>query len=76
MVKITGHVLWSVILSLKGIHSISAQAKPYIPWVLTKVFVVLIKPLLLSTIGRVCNHIFINLAVIVPPCHERDFLRV
>ena len=40
---------------IEGIHSIGAQAKPYIPWVITEFFVLLIDPLPLTTISRVCN---------------------
>jgi hypothetical protein len=61
---------------IEGVHSIGAQAKPNIPWVLVEILVLVIKALPLSTIGRVCNHIIVNLALIVPPCHERSFLRV
>jgi hypothetical protein len=61
---------------VEGIHSIGAQGKPYIPWVRTEQWVVIIEVLPLTAIGRVCNHIVIDLALIVPPCHERGFLRV
>jgi hypothetical protein len=61
---------------IEGIHSIGAQAKPYISWVLAKVFVVFIEVLPLTTIGRVCNGIIIYLALVISPCHECGFLRV
>ena len=61
---------------IEGIHCIGAQAKPYIPWVSIEFFMRIIEALSLSTIGRVCNHIIIYLALVVPPCHERGFLRV
>jgi hypothetical protein len=61
---------------IEGIHFIGAQGKPYIPWVRAEQRVVRIEVLQLTTIGWVCNHIVIDLALIVPPCHERSFLRV
>jgi hypothetical protein len=61
---------------IEGIQSISAQAKPYIPLASTEFFVLLIEPLPLTIIGRVCNLIIIHLALIIPPCHECGFLRV
>jgi len=42
---VVGHPL------IEGIHSIGAQAKPYIPWVRAEIFMLLIEVLPLSTIG-------------------------
>ena len=50
---------------IEGIHSIGAQAKPYIPWVIAEFFVLLIDPLPLTTISRVFNFIIIHLALII-----------
>jgi len=61
---------------VEGIHSISAQGEPYVPWVFAELFVVLIEAFPLATIGWVCDHIVCYLALILPPCHERGFLRV
>jgi hypothetical protein len=61
---------------IEGIHSIGAQAKPYIPWVSAEFIVLLIERLPLTTIDWVCNLIIIHLALIIPPCHECGFLRV
>ena len=51
---------------IEGIHSIGAQAKSYIPWVIAEFFVLLIDPLPLTIISRVCNLIIIHLALIIP----------
>ena len=40
---------------IEGIHSIGAQAKLYIPWVIADFFVLLIEPLPLTIISRVCR---------------------
>jgi hypothetical protein len=61
---------------IEGIHSISAQAKPYIPWVSAEFFVLLIERLPLTTIGWVCNLIIIHLVLIIPQCQECCFFRV
>ena len=60
MVKITPSVVVAHPL-IEGIHFIGAQAKPYIPWVIAEFFVLLIDPLPLTTISRVCNLIIIHL---------------
>ena len=52
------------------------DAKPYIAWVIAEFFVLLIEPLQLTTISRVCNLIIIHLALIIPLCHECGFFRV
>ena len=61
---------------IKGIHSIGAQAKPYIFWVIDEFFVLLIEPLPLTTISQVCTLIIIHFPLIIPPCHECGFFRV
>ena len=73
MVKITSQVLWLLILSLKGF--IPSVLKPNHTF-LGSFSVLLIKPLPLTTISRVCNLIIIHLALIIPPCHECGFFRV